>query len=87
MWEMGSFDFDIGVVCHHHEATFESFFKHNQQRWAVRTGTYKTYDEYSDKVGFGGTTVNHLLPTAIFSPYTKKVEMVGSIDSAIKLIT
>lgn len=85
MYDMCDYSFDIGIVCHHHRATFEPFEKHSQTRWAVRTGTYKTYDDFASKIGFANAK-NEILPTAILYPDQKKIEMVGSIAAAKKLI-
>ena len=87
MYDMSDYQFDIGVVCHHHKATFEPFQKHGEQRWAVRTGTYKTYDSFAAKIGFNGITENNMIPIAILYPNSKKIEMVGSVEAAKKLIS
>ena len=85
MYDMCDYPFDIGVICHHHQATYEPFSKHGQTRWAVRTGTYKITDEFASKIGFPPPN-NKIVPTAILYPDEKKIEMVGSIEAAAKLI-
>ena len=52
LWEKGDFDFDVGVVCHHHIPDMESFMAHGQSKWAIRPGSYKIADPYSREKGY-----------------------------------
>lgn len=52
-WDRLGLNFDIGVAGHTHIGTFcRSFFRHDKRRYAVLTGTYKTYDAYGEEEGF-----------------------------------
>jgi hypothetical protein len=51
-WDMGSEPFDIGVICHHHEAATEMFTRHGKHRFAARPGSYQIVSDYSDQYGF-----------------------------------
>jgi hypothetical protein len=76
MFDMGSDPFDIGVVCHHHEAAIESFHRHGFERWAARPGSYQIISDYSDNFGFEVT-----YPTCpTFVLYPNKRDIVGFND-------
>jgi hypothetical protein len=53
MWDMDGDDFDIGVVCHNHEAHSEYFNRHGQPRVALRPGSYHVESSFSRRIGFG----------------------------------
>lgn len=52
MYDMDGDQFDIGVVCHNHEAHIESFNRHGAARWALRPGSYQLESSWSRRVGF-----------------------------------
>jgi hypothetical protein len=52
MWDMDGDDFDIGVVCHNHEAHSEVFNRHGQTRVALRPGSYQVESSFSRRIGF-----------------------------------
>lgn len=72
MWEHGKYNFDVGVVCHHHEAEIETFVKHDLPRIAIRTGTYLLLDEYASREGFN-TADYPIVPVVIFNPVQRKM--------------
>jgi hypothetical protein len=53
MWDMDGDDFDIGVVCHNHEAHTEYFNRHGTPRVALRPGSYQVESSFSRRIGFG----------------------------------
>lgn len=69
LWEMGDFNFDIGIVAHHHEAGFEYFTKHGEKRLAIRNGSYQAFTGYSQGNGFNQSLP--LNPTFILYPDKK----------------
>lgn len=76
MWEMDEHDFDIGVLCHLHDAAMEPFRKHGEWRWAFRPGSYQMTSGHSRRYGYNFS--HPTCPTVILHP-TKR-EMIGFID-------
>jgi len=77
MWEMDEHDFDVGVVCHHHEAAMEPFKKHGKWRWAFRPGSYQHTTGHGRRYGYGWS--EPACPTVILWP--KERRMVGFLDA------
>lgn len=71
LWEMGQDDFDVGVVCHHHEAAIEPFQKHGRMVWGARPGSYQLTSGHSRRYGYNHTTPT--CPTFLFWPDQHKV--------------
>jgi hypothetical protein len=76
MWAHDHADFDIGVVCHHHEAAMEPFRRHGEWRWGLRPGSYQVESTYSRRFGFCQSAPS--CPTVVCYPDTKR--MVGFLD-------
>ena len=76
MWEMDDHDFDIGVLCHLHEAAMEPFKKHGKWRWAFRSGSYQHTSGHSRRYGYGWGQPS--CPTAIIWP--GQMRMLGFLD-------
>lgn len=76
MWEMDQHDFDVGVLCHHHEPAMEPFRKHGKWRWAFRPGSYQHTTSHSRRYGYGWT--EPACPTVILWP--GEMRMVGFLD-------
>jgi hypothetical protein len=71
LYDMGGDAFDVGVVCHHHEAHVESFDRHGRTRWALRPGSYQVQTGYGRRYGFNPATPT--CPVAIFWPDEHRV--------------
>lgn len=65
-WEMGESDWDVGVLCHHHEAAMEPFKKHGKWRVAFRPGSYQQTSSYGRRYGFNMSEPT--CPTVILWP-------------------
>jgi hypothetical protein len=76
MWEMDEHDFDVGIVCHHHEAAMEPFRKHGKWRWAFRPGSYQHTTGHGRRYGYGWSEPS--CPTVVLFPGDKR--MVGFLD-------
>jgi hypothetical protein len=76
LWEMDDHDFDVGVLCHHHEAALEPFRKHGVWRWALRPGSYQHMTGHSRRYGFGWSEPK--CPTVILYPEERRI--VGFLD-------
>jgi hypothetical protein len=76
MWEMDEHDFDVGIVCHHHEAAMEPFRKHGKWRWAFRPGSYQHTTGHGRRYGYGWSEPS--CPTIVLFPDDKR--MVGFLD-------
>lgn len=85
LWEMGDDDFDIGVVCHDHEPSFEPFWKHGRERYAFRPGSYQFTSSYAETNGFSRFAPR--CPTAILFPDTHEVVPFGNIHRAADYLT
>jgi len=57
-YDMGEVPFDIGVICHHHEACIGQFSRHGRQVWGARPGSYQLTSNYSEVYGY-----NRSVPT------------------------
>ena len=78
LWEMGQWDFDIGVVEHQHVPAIEPFRKHGQEKVAIRPGTYKTRDAWAVKQGFSGAHIG--VPVVYLWPGEHRIEWQASWD-------
>jgi hypothetical protein len=76
LWEMGSWPFDIGVLCHKHVPYIGTFVKHNLERWAARPGSYQFTSGYARRYGFG--TSAPTCPTFVLWPAQRRI--VGFLD-------
>jgi hypothetical protein len=76
LWELGDDDFDVGVLCHDHEAACEPFIKHGVRRLALRPGSYQLGSTYSRRYGFPHSYPT--CPTAILWPNRR--QLVGFWD-------
>lgn len=57
-YDMGAVPFDIGVICHHHEACIGQFSRHGRQVWGARPGSYQLTSNYAETYGY-----NRSVPT------------------------
>jgi len=76
MWAMDDDDFDVGMVCHKHEAAMEPFRKHGLIRIAMRPGSYQFTSGFSRRYGYVPSIPT--CPSVIFLPNTRK--MIGFWD-------
>lgn len=53
---LGVRPFDIGVVCHHHEAAIEETMYRGQPVWVARPGAYQGQTSYSSALGYNPAT-------------------------------
>lgn len=73
---MGMDDWDVGIVCHHHDAAVEPFMHHGVQRWGARPGSYQVTSGYSRRYGY-----NHSRPTCpTFILYPAERRIMGFVD-------
>lgn len=77
-WEFGPEDWDIGIGEHHHLPTIEPFYRHGEKKVAIRTGTYKVYDQWARSQGFFGSRVG--VPLVILWPDRKKIAIPDFLD-------
>lgn len=71
LWRFGEEDFDIGCVCHHHEAHAEYFDAHCLTRWVCRPGSYQITSSYTRQHGWNRTRPT--CPTAILFPGSRRI--------------
>ena len=84
MWEFAPGDFDVGVVEHRHVASIEPFARHGQEKWGIRTGSYKVYDEYALQKGFYGVEVAN--PAVVLYPDEKRIVGFKYMEDAVKYL-
>ncbi|MCG3197104.1 MAG: hypothetical protein GHCLOJNM_01588 [bacterium] len=75
-WRTGEHAWDVGCICHLHEAALEPFWAHGEVRWACRPGSYLVRDPYAESIGFNAAVPS--CPTFVFYPTKKRV--VGFLD-------
>lgn len=68
---MGQDDWDIGVICHHHEAAVEPFDHHGTERWGGRPGSYQLTSGYSRRLGYRFSKPT--CPTFILYPGERRI--------------
>ena len=81
MYDMGADNFDIGVVCHHHEAAVETFNRHGLTRYAFRPGSYQIQSAYSKAEGFNDTYPT--CPTVILWPGERRIVPFEDVHEAV----
>lgn len=84
MWEDGESDFDIGVVGHHHTPVIENFTRHGLERWAVRPGSYKIIDGYSEMIGFQRERAT--CPLVILSPDARHIQVFSDLRDGLETL-
>lgn len=80
-YKNGPYQFDVGVIEHHHTPTVEPFWAHGLERLAIRTGTYKVLDSFASEHGFYGAEL--AVPTVLFDPHERKMVPFKHLDDAI----
>ena len=78
---MGEADYDIGVLEHLHQSDMESFYWGGKFRIAIKTGSYKTDDEYARSRGFWGSNISN--PSIILFPNEYKMLPFIDIKEAV----
>lgn len=81
MYDMAPDPFDVGVVCHHHEAAMETFNRHGLTRYAFRPGSYQVASEYSRAEGFNPTRPT--CPTVILWPGKREIVAFEDVRRAV----
>lgn len=70
-WRFGEADYDIGCICHHHEAAVTTFTAHGLLRWACRPGAYQISSSHSNQWGYNSTYPT--CPTFILFPGARRI--------------
>jgi hypothetical protein len=71
LYDMGGDPFDVGCVCHNHEAHVESFERHGRTRWALRPGSYQIQTGYGRRYGYN--PAEPTCPVAVLWPDEHRV--------------
>lgn len=83
-WRMGEQPFDIGVICHDHEAEVGSFNAHSLERWAARPGAYQIGSSFVREYGWNETAPT--CPTFIVWPDSRKITGFNDVRIAAKFL-
>lgn len=73
LYDMGGDPFDVGVVCHNHEAEVGTFNRHGLVRYAIRPGSYQVESAWSRRVGFGQSYPT--CPGVVLWPGERRIEL------------
>jgi len=80
-YEYGSELFDIGVICHHHEAACEMFVRHGLKRYAARPGSYQILSPYAHQYGYSRAIPT--CPTFILFPESRRIIGFADVHDAV----
>ena len=83
-WDSCQMPFDVGTICHQHEAGMEPFEKHSRYRWALRPGSYKRADDHCSKGGF--KIAKPFFPTVILWPGRFRITGFLTIEEAAEAL-
>ena len=83
-YRMGEEAFDIGVICHHHEAHVEPFEAHGETRWVARPGSYQITSSYSRQFGFNSAVPT--CPTFIVFPDRRHIVGFRDVRDAVRTL-
>lgn len=83
-FRMGEESFDIGVICHHHEAHIEPFEAHGETRWVARPGSYQITSSYSRQFGFNAAVPT--CPTFILFPDRRHIVGFRDVRDAVRTL-
>ena len=81
---MGDYDFDIGVIGHHHEAAMEAFMWRGQQRWACRPGAYQITSHHSSQYGYSPAVPT--CPTFLLSGQERDIVGFFDVRTAVRYL-
>lgn len=73
MYDMDGDPFDVGVVCHNHEAEVGTFNRHGQARYYIRPGSYQIESSFSRRIGFDQSYST--CPGVVLWPDERRIEL------------
>ncbi len=77
----GEEDFDVGIICHHHEVALEAFMYKGQMRWACRPGAYQITSQYSAQYGWNDAVPS--CPTFVLRGDNRKIYGFPDVRDAV----
>ena len=81
---LGEDVFDIGCICHHHEAAIEQTMHYNKIVWCCRPGAYQITSAYSQQYGFNASVPT--CPTFLVFPDRHHIIGLHSVSDAPKIL-
>lgn len=72
MYDMDGDAFDVGVVCHNHEAEVGTFNRHGVVRYGIRPGSYQVESAFSRRIGFAQSYPT--CPGVVLWPDQRRIE-------------
>lgn len=82
---LGDEDFDIGVVCHHHEYAVETCPYRGKNVVVMRPGSYQLLSAYSAQYGFNNAVP--MCPTVLLWPGERKMLAIPDVREAAEILT
>jgi hypothetical protein len=82
MYDMDGETFDVGVVCHNHEAEVSTFNRHGMPRYAVRPGSYQVESSFSRRVGFAQSYPT--CPGVVLWPGGRRIELFEDLRGLVE---
>lgn len=76
----GEWEFDIGIMCHYHEAGIEAWFQNGRSCWAARPGSYLVKDDHSKEYGFNSSIPK--CPTFVLFSDARKIVPFMEVEEA-----
>lgn len=83
-YKNGAEEFDIGVICHHHEIAIERVILHGFARWVCRPGSYQKTTAYARRYGFNEN--DGMCPTFILYPDHREIVGFHCVHHAAKFL-
>lgn len=80
----GTEEFDVGVICHHHEPASEHCILHGKKRWVARPGSYQYTSAYSRQLGYNPALPT--CPTVILFPDERRLVGFDDVRDAALLL-
>lgn len=84
-FRLGEEEFDIGCICHHHEAAVETFMARGLPRIAIRPGSYQITSAFSLQFGFNNSTPS--CPSVILFPRERRMIPFTDVRDAAEVLT
>jgi len=84
-YDEGKIPFDIGCIGHHHDAHYEIFYKHSQERIAFRPGSYQISSTFARRNGFNPS--RPVAPTVVLWGDRREMMAFKDVKQGVEYLT